>query len=162
MLPLLGFGERLHAELDDIFIVNPDKAFRMKSPPAICERPAATLATPSCGKTTRASHLSPHGGLGEGIQEEMTIALEAGERLEGPYNFRMADRIFCSCVTCPKCGAWVVVRLQDQLAYSKEKYSAICPAPECGKELARDASLQCRGDQKFSESCAAYDVWDFV
>src|SRR5437016_9331784 len=26
------------------------------------------------------------------------------------YNHGMADRIACSCVTCPKCGTWVVVR----------------------------------------------------
>jgi hypothetical protein len=51
----------------------------------------------------------------------------------------MADRIACSCVTCPKCGIWVVVRLQDQLAFSKEKCSAICPAPECGNEFEFEA-----------------------
>jgi hypothetical protein len=25
----------------------------------------------------------------------------------------------CSCVTCPKCGIWVVIRPQNQLALSK-------------------------------------------
>lgn len=46
----------------------------------------------------------------------------------------MADRIACSCVTCPKCGIWVVIP-QNQLALSKEKSLASCPAAECGKEF---------------------------
>jgi len=52
----------------------------------------------------------------------------------------MADRIVCSCVTCPKCGIWVVIRPQNQLAFSKEKSLAICPAEECGKEFEFEAS----------------------
>jgi hypothetical protein len=52
----------------------------------------------------------------------------------------MADRIVCSCVTCPKCGIWVVIRPQNQLAFSKEKSLAICPASECGKEFEFEAS----------------------
>jgi hypothetical protein len=56
-----------------------------------------------------------------------------------PYNFRMADRIACSCVTCPKCGIWVVVRPQDQLTFGKENCAAICPAPECGREFEFEA-----------------------
>jgi len=47
----------------------------------------------------------------------------------------MADRIVCSCVTCPKCGIWVVIGPQNQLAFSKEKSLAICPAAECGKDF---------------------------
>jgi len=49
--------------------------------------------------------------------------------------FRMADRIACSCVTCPKCGTWVVVRQQSESGVSKEKFRASCPVPECGKEF---------------------------
>ncbi len=47
----------------------------------------------------------------------------------------MADRIVCSCVTCPKCGILVVIRPQNQLALSQEKSLARCPAAECGKEF---------------------------
>lgn len=47
----------------------------------------------------------------------------------------MADRIVCSCVTCPKCGIWVVIRPLNQLSLSKEKSLARCAAAECGKEF---------------------------
>jgi hypothetical protein len=76
-------------------------------------------------------------GFKRRIDEEMPNgdeADEAGERLKGRIIFRMADRIACSCVTCPKCGIWVVIP-QNQLALSKEKSLAICPASECGKEF---------------------------
>jgi hypothetical protein len=36
----------------------------------------------------------------------------------------------------PKCGIWVVIRAQNQLALSKEKSVASCPADACGKEFA--------------------------
>ena len=52
----------------------------------------------------------------------------------------MADRIACSCVTCPKCGIWVVIRPQNQLALSKEKFLASCPAAECDKEFEFESS----------------------
>jgi hypothetical protein len=52
----------------------------------------------------------------------------------------MPDRIVCSCVTCPKCGIWVVIRPQNQLEFTKEKCLAICPAAECGKEFEFEAS----------------------
>jgi DNA-directed RNA polymerase subunit RPC12/RpoP len=51
------------------------------------------------------------------------------------YNFEMADRIACSCVTCPKCGSWVVVRQQPESGENKRKLKATCPAPDCGKEF---------------------------
>ena len=54
---------------------------------------------------------------------------------ERQYNFEMADRIACSCVTCPKCGSWVVVRQQPESGENKRKLKATCPAPECGKEF---------------------------
>jgi hypothetical protein len=61
----------------------------------------------------------------------------AGDLTRRPYNFRMADRIVCSCVTCPKCGIWVLIRPQNQLSLSKEKSLARCSAAECGKEFVR-------------------------
>ena|SRR5581483_7653518 len=53
--------------------------------------------------------------------------------LRRQHNREMADRIACSCVTCPKCGTWVVVREPAELGSSKEKFRAGCPVPECGK-----------------------------
>ncbi len=47
----------------------------------------------------------------------------------------MADRIACLCVTCPKCGVWVVVKQQHRIGENKEEFRAICPVPECGKEF---------------------------
>jgi hypothetical protein len=49
------------------------------------------------------------------------------------YNLSMADRIACSCVTCPKCGTWVVVRQRTEIGETKIRES--CPVPECGKEF---------------------------
>ena len=51
------------------------------------------------------------------------------------YNWLMADRIACSCVTCPKCGTWVVVRQRTEMGETKKKVSERCPVPECGKEF---------------------------
>jgi hypothetical protein len=53
----------------------------------------------------------------------------------GQYNQLMADRIACSCVTCPKCGTWIVVREPTQARPGNEKFRASCPVPECGKEF---------------------------
>ena len=50
--------------------------------------------------------------------------------------FHMADRIAYSCVTCPKCGTWVVVRPQPD---GQKKVKMTCPVPECGKEFEFDA-----------------------
>jgi hypothetical protein len=55
---------------------------------------------------------------------------------QAQYNLEMADRIACSCVTCPKCGAWVVVNEQHRTGETQEKFRATCPVPECGKEFA--------------------------
>ena len=48
----------------------------------------------------------------------------------------MSDRIVCSCITCPKCGTWVVVEREMARETKKEKLDAICPSPECGKQFA--------------------------
>ena len=56
------------------------------------------------------------------------------------YNWLMADRIACSCVTCPRCGTWVVVRQLSELGSGKEKFQAVCPATECGKDFEFEAS----------------------
>jgi hypothetical protein len=56
------------------------------------------------------------------------------------YNWLMADRIACSCVTCPKCGTWVVVRQPNELGSGREKFQAGCPAPECGKDFEFEAN----------------------
>jgi hypothetical protein len=49
---------------------------------------------------------------------------------------QMPDRIVCSCVTCPRCGTWVVVEREMTREANKEKLNAVCPAPECGKQFA--------------------------
>src|SRR5258708_32547065 len=49
------------------------------------------------------------------------------------YNCAMADRIACSCVTCPKCGTWGVVGQRTEIGEAKMRES--CPVPECGKEF---------------------------
>ncbi len=48
---------------------------------------------------------------------------------------QMSDRIVCSCITCPKCGTWVVVEREMTRETNKEKLSATCPGPECGKQF---------------------------
>ncbi len=58
-----------------------------------------------------------------------------GALFQAQYKCEMADRISCSCVTCPKCGTWVVVKQQSELGVRSEKFRASCPAPECGKEF---------------------------
>lgn len=72
-------------------------------------------------------------------EEERRVLLAAsgdyGER-STQYSLAMADRIACSCVTCPKCGAWVVVKQQRRMGETQEKFRATCPVPECGKEFA--------------------------
>ena len=52
----------------------------------------------------------------------------------------MADRIACSCVTCPKCGTWIVVKQQTEDGKNKNKFRENCPAPECGKEFEFETS----------------------
>ena len=57
-----------------------------------------------------------------------------------PYNCRVADRIVCSCVTCPSCGAWVVVQGRTTGGTNKDRFSTTCPVPECGKEFVFEGS----------------------
>jgi hypothetical protein len=52
----------------------------------------------------------------------------------------MADRIVCSCVTCPKWGTWVVVTPQSEAGPGKGKFRASWPAGDCGKEFEFEAS----------------------
>ncbi len=47
----------------------------------------------------------------------------------------MTDHIVSSCVTCPKCGTWVVVEREVTRETNKEKVGTTCPAPECGKQF---------------------------
>lgn len=54
------------------------------------------------------------------------------------YNFGMTDRIVCSCVICPQCGTWVVIRAQTEFELEKSKIKMCCPGPECGKEFEFD------------------------
>lgn len=51
------------------------------------------------------------------------------------YNLAMADRIVSACVTCPKCGTWVVVEREISAGMKDGKFRAICPAPDCGKNF---------------------------
>jgi hypothetical protein len=45
----------------------------------------------------------------------------------------MPDRIVCSCVTCPRCGTWVVVERELAREANKTKLNTMCPAPDCSK-----------------------------
>ena len=47
----------------------------------------------------------------------------------------MADCILCSCVTCPKCGSWVVLRSRNETGSSASKFKTFCPAPGCNREF---------------------------
>ena len=43
---------------------------------------------------------------------------------------------FCARVTCPGCGAWVVVQgSAPEDSNDKEKLNTVCQVPECGKEF---------------------------
>lgn len=49
------------------------------------------------------------------------------------------DRIPCTCVTCPRCGTWVVVRgktVKDASNNNKDRFNTTCPVPECGEKFA--------------------------
>ena len=50
----------------------------------------------------------------------------------------MADSIVCSCVTCPKCGSWIVVERELASGGRGGKFRATCSVPECGKEFEFD------------------------
>jgi hypothetical protein len=52
----------------------------------------------------------------------------------------MADRIACSCVTCPQCGAWIVVQ-GGKIAGVSGKGLPVritCTVPECAREFSFD------------------------
>jgi ribosomal protein S27AE len=51
------------------------------------------------------------------------------------YNLLMADRMVCSCVTCPQCGTWVVLASHTQIESSQAKVKTSCPAPDCHKHF---------------------------
>jgi ssDNA-binding Zn-finger/Zn-ribbon topoisomerase 1 len=57
------------------------------------------------------------------------------EQRQSAYNLALADRILCSCVTCPKCGAWIVVEREIRSRAKQGKFRATCGVPECGKEF---------------------------
>jgi hypothetical protein len=65
--------------------------------------------------------------------------MNPGSLSEALYNPPMADRIVCSCVTCPGCGTWVVVEAEIARAggsNNKDKVRTKCPQLECAKEFA--------------------------
>ena len=72
--------------------------------------------------------------------KDLAIVRAVSERIfvETQYNFEMTDRIACSCVTCPKCGTWVVVTQPTRVRTGEEKWRASCPVSECGKEFVFD------------------------
>jgi hypothetical protein len=49
----------------------------------------------------------------------------------------MEQCIACSCVTCPGCGAWIVVRGRSARGINDEKMplNTTCTVPECAKEF---------------------------
>lgn len=47
----------------------------------------------------------------------------------------MADRIACSCVTCPKCGTWVVLPSRVESDPMQARSKIRCAAPDCGSEF---------------------------
>jgi len=57
---------------------------------------------------------------------------------QAQYNHEMADRIACSCVTCPKCATWVVVKEPTERGVGKDTFRANCLAPDCGKAFEFD------------------------
>ena len=60
---------------------------------------------------------------------------DRGEQWQSAYNLAMADRIVCACVTCPKCGTWIVVEWEIRSGAKQGKFRATCGVPECGKEF---------------------------
>jgi hypothetical protein len=68
----------------------------------------------------------------------LRLAIPTATSSEEPYTPAMADRIVCSCVTCPGCGTWVVVEPEIARAggsNNKDKVRTRCPLPECAKEF---------------------------
>lgn len=58
-----------------------------------------------------------------------------------PYNARMEQCIPCSCVTCPGCGAWVVVRGTGAPGIDERSVTlnTTCTVPQCGREFSFEA-----------------------
>lgn len=54
------------------------------------------------------------------------------------YNRVMADRIVCSCVLCPKCGAWVVLSAHNESGSKHSKIRTSCPVADCGSDFEFD------------------------
>ena len=50
----------------------------------------------------------------------------------------MADHIVCSCVTCPRCGTWVVLPSQVEIDRKQSKGKIVCAAPDCAREFVFD------------------------
>jgi hypothetical protein len=56
----------------------------------------------------------------------------------------MADRILCSCITCPKCGTWIVVEREIRSRAKQGKFKTTCGVSEAGKNLSsKSARLGC-------------------
>jgi hypothetical protein len=99
------------------------------NPPAARDKPKSFRSPPTVRTATKTSSPRVEGRPGRAA---LSITVAA---FETQYNHPMADRIACSCVTCPKCGTWVVVSPQTKLARNQEKSRASCPAADCGKEF---------------------------
>lgn len=50
----------------------------------------------------------------------------------------MAERIACSCVTCPSCGTWVVLPFRVEIDLKRSKSKLFCTVPDCGREFEFD------------------------
>jgi len=50
----------------------------------------------------------------------------------------MADRFACWCVTCPKCGSWVVLSPRVDAEPEASKIRIGCAAPDCGNQFEFD------------------------
>jgi hypothetical protein len=50
----------------------------------------------------------------------------------------MADRIVCACVSCPKCGSWVVLPAFNETGSERSKMRTSCPAPDCDRAFEFD------------------------
>ena len=50
----------------------------------------------------------------------------------------MAERIACSCVTCPKCGTWVVLPSRVEIDSKQPKGKIVCEGPDCAREFVFD------------------------
>ena len=60
------------------------------------------------------------------------------QRFTRTYNRVMADRIVCSCVLCPKCGAWVVLSAYNESGSKQCKIRTSCTVADCGRDFEFD------------------------